>query len=225
VFRGLQPGTWELHGGRNMALSMTRIAVLELAGHGEVVRDFALASGALRGRIVARGDGRPLAKSVVLLMSEDASGDAADFRGKSVADSDGRFELAPLSGGRYRIWAIDDFGACATARSDWLQLADGQTLELADLALEPAGSAELDVRERGGAAIEGAALVFAPFGGSEVPIALSPRTDAFGGFTARGLAPGAWTVSATHADGRVAEIEFRVEPARATRVELEFPAR
>ncbi|TAJ15998.1 MAG: carboxypeptidase regulatory-like domain-containing protein, partial [Planctomycetota bacterium] len=225
AFRGLDAGTWELHGGRNMALSMTRIAVVELAGRGEVVRDVALASGALRGRVVAARDGKPIAKAILLVMSEDSSGDASDFRGKCAADSDGRYELAPLPGGRYRVWAIDEHGACATTRTDWLALAEGQSLELADLALEPAGSAELVVRERDGATVEGAALVFAPFGAGEVPIALGPRTDAFGAFTARGLAPGAWTVRATHADGRVAEIDFRVEPARATRVELEFRAR
>lgn len=225
AFRGLEPGTWELHGGRNMALAMTRIAVVELAGRGEVVRDIALASGALRGRVVAAGDGRPLAKAILLVMSENAAGEPTDFRGKCAADSDGRFELAPLPGGRYLVWAIDDHGALATLRSDWLQLAEGQSLELADLALVPGGSAELAAREPDGAAVAGATLVFAPLGASEVPIALGPRTDDRGAFTARGLAPGTWTVRATHPDGRVAQTEFRVDPSRATRVELEFRAR
>jgi Carboxypeptidase regulatory-like domain len=225
VFRGLDAGEWELLGGRNMASSMTHIARFDLSGRGEIVRDFTLASGYLRGRVVAGPEARGLAKAVLLVFGEDATGAPSGFRGKCIADADGNYEIGPLSAGRYHLWTLDERGEHAAQRSEWLTLSSGQTLDLPERALSAGGSAEFTARELDGKPVAEAALSFAPLGGDEVPVALDPRTDSTGAFTARGLAPGAWTVRATDARGRSAEREFFVEADRATRVELEFGAR
>lgn len=225
VFRGLDAGDWELLGGRNMATSMTHIARFELSGRGEVVRDFTLASGFVRGRVVSGTDARGLAKAVLLVFGEDASGAPVGFRGKCIADADGNYVIGPLSAGRYHLWTLDERGEHAAQRGEWLTLASGQMLDLPERALPAGGSAELSARELDGKPVTEAVLSFAPLGSDDVPVALNPRTDSAGTFTARGLAPGAWTVRATDARGRSAEREFFVEAGRASRVELEFGAR
>ncbi|MBI4601044.1 MAG: carboxypeptidase regulatory-like domain-containing protein [Planctomycetes bacterium] len=157
--------------------------------------EFHLAAEAVfAGRVVAEGDGSPVAEATVTL----ASVIGTSYTGQT--DGDGRFRVRKVAAGTYGVTADhDEYGSAA---EDPRELQEGQTVEGVVIRL-PAGTAasgrvaDLDTREPVADAQVDFVLVppkDGPAGGRALQRRAKTASD--GVFEVRGLVPGSWQVSA-----------------------------
>jgi protocatechuate 3,4-dioxygenase beta subunit len=176
----------------------------------------------MRGYVVAADTGTPLRRAMVNARSQDGRGG-----GMATTDSDGRFEIKELPGGRYFVTASKagyvstQYGQRRPEQSGTvLEILDGQTVEKIAFALPRGGVITGRVSDEFGDPIAGAQMSALRYrymnGARRLMPSGSAQTDDRGSFRIYGLVPGEYYVSGGL---RTQEIMFGMPTAGSTSVE------
>lgn len=211
---GLEPGAYAVYAGGGDATVLRDL--VELRSGERLERTYRLGGQALEGRATCAEEGRPLERVVIVVRSAEPfpieSGQTTTLgeliAAKAWTAADGRFRIDALPAGRYELLALEEGGARALTLARELVL-PGPSLELR---LPLAGELELDLRDGAGAPLAGVRVVLVDPTGLAFGDWVELVSDGRGAARARRLAPGRWTLSASHAGLRSGPIAVDVVP-------------
>ena len=159
---------------------------------------------AVRGTVVERGSGRPIAGALFEVAPVDGWSREVNVLGPEAprTGEDGRFEMAPIVSGVLRVRARHD--RYVEGVSDPVEVGEGETVDGVVVALARGGGIEGVLVDEAGSPIAGAEVFVCPVGrsGWRHPC----PTDEEGRFEKLGLDPGRWRVE--HSPARLPDESF-----------------
>jgi protocatechuate 3,4-dioxygenase beta subunit len=206
-FPGLAPGSYRVFAGANLGGEIafqTEVEVPKAPVFRPVVR---AGPATMRGRITDADTGLGLSSSLLVLFTE--IGGEERFAGRIVADAEGRYALALLQPGKYRITAYSVAGRYGQETLDAVEIGT-QEGAACDFALRPGVAITVRVRDDDGRPIESASLRFADSAGRSIGFSPEDRTDPQGEYVVRGAKPGRWTLRVEHAGHEPADAAFEL---------------
>lgn len=170
--------------------------------------------GRIAGTVHRAGDGRPLAKAVVVLTSD--SGDVSNIFATARTDAGGNFEFKDVAAGRYHLRAQRNgyvtqlYGQRGSGPGTTISLPAGGNIGSLDFQMVPAGVITGNIGDEDGEGIENVfvtamRVIFQPGGKEATGIVRTTRTDDLGNYRLPNLAPGFYYVEAGAGRGFIGE--------------------
>ena len=170
--------------------------------------------GRIAGTVHRAGDGRPLAKAVVVLTSDN--GDVSNVFATTRTDAGGNFEFKDVAAGRYHLRAQRNgyvtqlYGQRSGGPGKSISLPAGGNVGSLDFQMMPAGVITGNIGDEDGEGIENIfvtamRVTFQPGGKEATSIARTTRTDDLGNYRLANLAPGFYYVEAGAGRGFVGQ--------------------
>ncbi|HVS17156.1 MAG TPA: carboxypeptidase-like regulatory domain-containing protein, partial [Planctomycetota bacterium] len=214
-FEELRPGRLDVFVGGLRPTQLVLLERLELAAGEDLRRELRAGSERVAG-IVRGSDGAPLSGALVVLLEGPERG----FVGKSMCDATGAFDLPHVRPGLYDLHVYSARGPHGELVREGLAVAGGVGVEGLDLRLPPGGALQVEVRDRDGAIVPGAALRLFDAAGTERWC----EDEFFGDGEARarvgGLGLGRWRVRVQAPGFAAGEAWAEVRPGSADTVRV-----
>ena len=152
--------------------------------------------------VVRRPDGSVASGVRLGLQREDGLGRVRWNGAQATADAEGRYRFPSLEEGVYTVranvggWGGSKQDGFGTSVVTGIRVREDAFTDGVDFRLEQAGTLRGNVRGPDGRAIDGAAVFFRDEAGALVNVVSGTQSDSSGAFSAKGLAPGRYRVSA-----------------------------
>ena len=215
---GINPGHFVIYITRDFGTTVINIGEFDVPHTPDFEHNVELSSKSISGTLLDAVTGKPARNCFVALYQIETPIDPGIFIGRQVTREDGRFFFHNVREYYYRVTAqstVENYGHEVV--EEILPFESGAPIRIE---LRPGGTISLKVEDANGLPIIGANLIFLDENGHQVGFGLTDRTSLTGSFSALGVRPGTWNVTAA-AEGYLAVTEICRVAANVTE-ELSF---